>query len=445
MAITLNPLTGKFDIFKPDNFSFNNIPEGSFVKIPENQQMIVNKELVNSGELVIDGDLVVFESVDFQNPLYFINSLSDFPVPVSGAITLLDNSTYYLNGTIDLLGARLIGGRNTAIIGSSSENTFLKSTGLTGVALITSEWALPMRHIGVIADIALNLNANQAELQALDWVSVNFLDTPNIGTIANYTNTTFFNCAFLMSAGLKFDGSIGTIAFNQCLIRGLDSKTAITILDTATVERRFRIIYSSFVLHSGMTGITVGDTPSIPTESYILDNVNFSGGGTYISGLDDTSNKALFSNCVGIVNTTVNGQLFMNGNAIATSVAATDTFYKVAGTTTPSVDNKKYAHTNNRLTNQAIISRRYLIQCTLSFNAGNNNVCEFGFFDSKLGAIRTPSRIKSTANASGRAESIHMACIVEHSINDFIEIHAANTSSAVDITVTDMNFIISEV
>lgn len=445
MAITLNPFTGKFDIFKPDNFSYNNIPDQFFLKIPENQQMLVYGDFVNDGELVNDGSLVVFESVDVQNSLLFINHLQDLPAASAGVITLQANATYFLNGTIDLLGARLVAGQNTSIIGGSSENTFLQSTGLTGTALITSEWSLPIRNISIIADIALDLDASGNALQALDWQAVNFIGVSNVGTIANYANTTFFNCAFLSSAGLKFDGTIGTITFNQCLFTGVDAETLVTILDTATITRRFRVIYSSFVLISGMTGISISDTPSIPVESYILDNINFSGGGTYISGLDDSSNKTLFTKCVGIVNTTVNGQLFMTNNATTTTVSAINTFYKVAGTTTPSVDNKKYDHSDNRLTNRAVIERRYLIQCTLSFNSGNNNICEFGFYDSKLAAIRTPSRTKSTANAAGRSESVTLSCVVNHSNGDYLEIHAANTSATTDITVTDMNFIITEV
>ena len=445
MAITLNPFTGKFDVFKPDNFSYNNIPANSFLKIPENQQMLVHGNLVNDGDLINDGSLVVFESIDIQNPLFFVNSLIDFPAAVGGVITLQDNATYFLNGTIDLMGARIVAGENTSIIGGSSENTFLQSTGLTGTALITSNWSLPIRNISIIAAICVNLDATGNDLQALEWQSVNFINVSNIGTVKGYANTTFFSCAFLSSAGLKFDGTVGTIVFSQCFFSWVDGHSVIQILDTATVNRRFRIIYSSFALSSGMTGITISDTPTIPVESYILDNVNFSGGGTYISGLTDTSNKSLFTRCVGITNTTVNGQLFMNDNAVATAVAVTNTFYKVAGTTAPSVDNKKYDHADNRLTNAAVIERRYLIQCSLSFDAGNNNVCEFGFYDSKLDAIRTPSRIKATANTAGRAESVTMACVVNHSVGDYLEIHAANTSATTDITVTDMNFIITEV
>ncbi len=71
----------------------------------------------------------------------------------------------------------------------------------------------------------------------------------------------------------------------------------------------------------------------------VLDTVNFSGGGTYLAGLNHTSNDSLFINCTNITNTAVNGQLYMQGNATATVVSATNTFYKVLGTTTASADN----------------------------------------------------------------------------------------------------------
>lgn len=143
--------------------------------------------------------------------------------------------------------------------------------------------------------------------------------------------------------------------------------------------------------------------------------------------------------------TAVNGQLYMQNNATATVVSASNTFYKVLGTTTASVDNSKYSHSNNRLTNNANISRKYLIQCVLSFTSGNSHVCEFGFYDSKLGAIRTPSRTKATSNAGGRAENVSFACVVSHSNGYYLEIYCANNTSAQNITVTDMNFVITEI
>jgi hypothetical protein len=378
--------------------------------------------------------------------IQFINSIDDFPTAITSVITLESNVTYFICSTIDLVGSRLVGSSNTTIIGGSSENCRLKSTGLSSAtALITSEWSLPMRNITIEHGTALNLDATANANQALDWFGVNFTDCAIIGTIKNYTNFILQDSAFLNSGGLTFDGTIGTIGATQCLFDCNASNTAIILPATLTVTRRFRITYSSFIVLSGETAINVNASATMPTESYILDTVNFSGGGTYLAGLNHTSNDSLFINCTNITNTAVNGQLYMQGNATATVVSATNTFYKVLGTTTASADNSKFSHSNNRLTCDAIISRKYLIQCFLSFSAGNGNVCQFGFYDSQLAAVRTPSKTKSTANASGRAENVGFACVVTMDSGDYLEIHASNTSATTNITVDNMNFVITEI
>jgi hypothetical protein len=374
-----------------------------------------------------------------------IDSIADLPQPdKNGVITLLDNATYLFIGVVDLKGNRLVCGVNTTLIGGSSENCRIKSTGLTGEALITSNYSLPIRNITIEAEIALDLEGDGVTT-AVDWFGVNFTDCATVGTIKDYSNVIMTDSAFLNSGGLTFDGSIGTIGFSQCLFDCNASNTVFILPATLIVTRRFRIIYSSFIVLSGETGINVNASATIPTESYMLDTVNFSGGGTYLAGIDHTSNDALFTNCTNITNTSVNGQLYMQGNATATTVSLTNTFYKVAGTTTPSTDNSKFTHANNRLTCDAIINRKYLIQCILSFTSGNANVCEFGFYDSQLNEIRIPSKTKSTANTAGRAENVSLSCIVNMNKDDYLEVHCANTSATTNITVDQMNFIITEI
>ena len=375
----------------------------------------------------------------------FVNTPSDLPTAVSNVITLLANVTYYFTTTVDLLGDRIVCSANTVILGASSENCVLKSTGLnSSTALITSVYSLPIRNITFTHGTVLNLDGD-GTTTALDWFGVNFTDCATVGTVKDYTNFIMGDSAFLNSANLTLDGTIGTIGFSNTLFDGRTSSTTIIVASTANITRRFRIIYSSFVCLSGETALNVSSSATISDERYILDTVNFSGGGTYLTGVTETSNKALYSGCVGITNTAVNGQLYMQGNATATVVSATNTFYKVLGTTTASADNSKYTMTNNRLTNDANISRKYLIQCVLSFTSGATHVCEFGFYDSKLGAIRTPSRTKSTSNAGGRAENVSFACVVSHSNGDYLEIHCSNNTSAQNITVSDMNFLITEI
>jgi hypothetical protein len=378
--------------------------------------------------------------------IQFINSIDDFPAAITSVITLESNVTYFICSTIDLVGSRLVCSSNTTIIGGSSENCRIKSTGLNAAtALITSEWSLPIRNITIEHGTALSLDATANANQALDWFGVNFTDCAIIGTIKNYSNFVMNDSAFLNSQGLTFDGTFGTIAFGNTLFDNRTSGTSIILPATLTITRRFRIIYSSFICLSGETGINVNASATIPDEKYILDTVNFSGGGTYLTGVTNTSNKALFTLCVGITNTNVNGQLYMQGNATVTTVASANVFYKVLGTTTASSDNQKYLHSNNRLTNDAIIPRKFLIQCNLSFTSGSNNVCQFGFYDSVLATIRTPSKTKSTSNGTGRAENISFNCVVSHKQGDYLEIHAANTSASNNITVTDMNFVITEI
>ena len=373
----------------------------------------------------------------------FVSNKCNFPAPVGGVITLLDNVTYLINGTVDLDGDRLLCGVNTVLIGGSSENCRIKSTGLTS-ALITSQYSLPIRSLTIEADLALDLDGDGVTT-ALDWFGVNFTDCLIIGTIKDYSNFIMTDCAFLNSGGLTFDGTIGTIGFSNSLFECNSSNTAIILPATLTITRRFRVAYCSFVVLSGETGISADLSLTVPTEAYILDTVNFGGGGTYISGINQSYNDALFINCVGINNTSVNGQLYMQGNATATTIAGTSTFVKVAGTTTASADNSKISHSDNRLTIDATINRRYLIQCHLSFSSGNNNECEFGFYDSQLTAVRTPSRTKSTANSAGRAENVSFACVISGSIGDYLEIWCANNTATTDITVTEMNFIITEI
>jgi hypothetical protein len=418
--------------------------------------MIVQKSIDSLGYQPVDERLIaedIKQLIDAVNvsgggltsgEIIFVSTPSDLPTPVNGVITLTDNVTYFFTTVVDLLGDRLVCGENTTILGGSSENCRIKSTGLVGTALITSVYSLPMRGITIEANVALNLDGD-GTTTALDWFGVNFTDCATVGTIKDYSNFIMTDCAFLNSGGLTFNGTIGTIGFSQCLFDCNATNTVFILPATLTVTRRFRIIYSSFIVGSGETGINVNVSATIPTESYILDTVNFAGGGTYLTGVTHTSNDSLFTSCTNITNTAVNGQLYMQGNATATTIANTTDFVKVAGTTTASADNSKFSHANNRLTCDATISRKYLIQSTLSFTSGNGNVCEFGFFDSQLNAVRTPSRTKSTANAAGRAENVVFSCVVTMKANDYLEIHARNTSAASNITVDQMNFVVTEI
>ena len=431
-----NPITPARGSYANLNANVGSLSEGEIVWATDQNALYVNE----SGTLVTADANIPAEFV-------YVSTKADLPSPVGGVITLGDNVTYFFVDTIDLLGDRLVGGQNTTILGTSSENARIKSTGLVGTALLTSQWTTPIRHITFEADIALDLDATANANQALDWYGVNFTDCGTVGLIKNYGNFVINSTAFLNSAGLTFDGTIGTIAIANTLLSGSFGNDLITFASTLTVTRRFRQIFSSVIpVGSAAAAYRVQAGAIFPNEAFILFECNFTAaaGSTILDGLSVDSNTVLIKGCVGIDNTAVNGQMYMTENVTSTVISTANTFVKVAGVTTPSSDNQKYLHANNRLTCDAIRPRKYLIQATLSYIGTNGNEYEFGFYDSKLGDIRTPSRIHSTAG-SNRIESLHTACVVEHSQGDYIEIWAANRNNTNNLVVEDLNCIITEI
>jgi hypothetical protein len=369
----------------------------------------------------------------------FVGGKVDFPTAVGGVITLANDVTYYITGLVDLTGDRIVAGQNTTILGASSENCILKSTGLNAsTALITSIYSLPMRNITITHGTALDLDGD-ATTTALDWFGVNFTDCATVGTIKDYTNFVMSDSAFLNSGNLTFDGTIGTIATSNCLFDCSTGSTALIFPSTLTVSRRIRIIYSSFVVLSGETGVNLNVSATVSSERYILDTVNFSGGGTYLAGVTYTDNKALFVNCVGITNTSTKGFMYMLNNTTDTPIGVSNVnvWVKASGTTT-SGTNSKFTHTTNRLTYNGAFTNSFLVTVNATVRSATSNqsisigVAKNGTIIAESeGIIRT-----TTANVEHGGST---QAVLEMVANDYVELFVRNTNSA-DVRVSDFNY-----
>jgi len=376
------------------------------------------------------------------NSIVFVDTKADFPTASGGVITLGANITYFITNNIDLIGDRLVGSANTVLIGGSSENCTITSTGLgTGVALFTTEWTTPIRHITFKdVDTALAIDGNTNPPVALDWTGVNFLNVPNVGTINTCDNWIYSKGAFLNSKGLVFDGTTGTVGVDNSIFVGSGaSGNIIELASTATITRRFRLIYSSIVAFGATTGIYIDPSATVPTEGYILDTINFSGGSTYTGGVTYTDNKTRFINCKGIDNTAEIGNYYMLNNATATTIASSGVAYKILGTTTANTINQKFSHSDNRLTYTGGLIRDFQVSATASLTSGNNNV--IGLYVAKNGVVIASSEMYATTSSGGRAESIACQTILDMEENDYIEIWVENDSSTTDITVEYLNVI----
>jgi len=372
--------------------------------------------------------------------IVFVQSKSDLPTAVSGVITLPTAITYFFTTTVDLLGDRLVCGLNTVILGASSENCYIKSTGLnSSTALITSVYSLPIRNISFTHGTVFNLDGDGVTT-ALDWFGINFVDCATIGTIKDYSNFVMTDSAFLNSSGMTFDGSIGTIAFGNCLFDTSTGGTAIILPSTLTVTRRFRIIYSSFVTLSGETSLNVSTSATISDERYILDTVNFSGGGTYVTGVTQTSNKTLFTNCVGIANTTTRGFYYMVNNTTDTTIGTVNVnvWKKAAGTTTADSNNSKFSHTSNRLTYTGAFNTSFLVTVNTAVRSAQSNQ-NISIGIAKNGTILANSEMTIRTSTSNQEHPGSTQYQIDLITNDYVELFVKNNQST-DVRVSDLNF-----
>jgi hypothetical protein len=430
---------------------------------PLDQNFVTTQQLNDHYQLFINriqqqmatiggGGETQFKFLDDVVDFIFVGSTNDLPAPVNGIINLKDNYTYFFTTTVDLQGSRLVAGQNTTILGGSSENSRIKSTGIsTTTALLSSRYSIPIRNITLEAPLALNLDATGIAGQAIDWFGVNFTNCAKVGIISSYNNFIFLDGAFLSSQDLTFDGTTGTIGFNQCLFSadfGIGgTRPILKIADTANITRRFRATVNSFVVPSGMVAISVGSSVTIPDEALILDTCNFSGPGSYLEGdaTDLTGTKPLFTNNRGISNTFVTGQIYMSGNNTQTSIASTDTWTKVAGITTDTGETAKFVASDNRLTCIAVVEREYAVSTSISFRCEASNNVKFGFYDSRLGAVRSPSQIKHTSSVGELHQVTVIDLVTQFNTGNYIELHCKNLDSTTPITVEYMNMIVHEV
>jgi hypothetical protein len=399
-----------------------------------------------TGSLTVTGSTNLIGGVNVHDKYYFVNSLQDLPAPVGNTIVLGDNLTYFFTTTVDLNGNRLVCGQNTTILGASSENSRIKSTGLTGQPLISSSYSIPMRGITIEADIALELKAS-GSTQALDWFGVNFTNCPTVGVIKDYSNVIMTDCAFLESANCTFDGTINTVGFVTCLFNGRSGQTIMSVSPTGSIARRFRPIYSSFIALAGETALNVPTGSIANAEGYILDTCNFSGGGTYLSGSNTGSLKSLFVNNIGITNTTNTGHYYMINNTTNTTIGIpnVNVYVKAAGTTTIGVGNspKWVGNGSNRTDYSGSIAQDFKFSAVGTVQtSATNQVISVAM--AKNGVVQTETEVTVRTAVSNQPYPFAIQDLTPIAFGDYVEVFVANTNST-DVRVGDLNVIIDKI
>ena len=391
-------------------------------------------------------DFLTTTNTLYVGPTTFVTSRDGFPTSVNNVIYLPPFSTWIVNGTVDLLGSRLVCLGNVSISGYSSETCFLKSTGLlTGLSLITSAFTVNLKYItfGCPDNCAIfDLNSNGSN--GIDLIGVNFggtnISCGTVGVMANFTNVIFESSAFLdIKGGLTFTGTIGTIGFSDCLFSSFNCVTPYIILSSGlTVTRRFRYVNGSIVVFT--TGIYY-DNSIIPSNSFILNNVNFSGPGTKIFGVNNDDLKSRWSGCIGIKNSFNLGQFTINDNVINTIVVQ-NVYTQILGSAIlqPS---SRFTLANNTLTYIGAASVLGFLSCNFSIQSSNNQTIDTTFIFN--GVVQNQYHTTTVTTGANSPFTGSFMAVVELATNNYFSIVVKNKTSSSNVLIENLTFIIHEI
>lgn len=139
------------------------------------------------------------------------------------------------------------------------------------------------------------------------------------------------------------------------------------------------------------------------------------------------------------------GEIYMEGNATVTTIAATNTYYKIAGTTTLNTSYQVDMPSSNNIRYTGSMPKMFHVACTfslLSANANKNFKLKIYKYDASATTYSAlnNSIVHFTATSSSAIVSTAIHVMVELDTNDFLELRIANLTSADNATITDMNF-----
>jgi hypothetical protein len=129
-------------------------------------------------------------------------------------------------------------------------------------------------------------------------------------------------------------------------------------------------------------------------------------------------------------------------SASVTTVAQSDTWYKLNTSTTQGNQRDGLVHSNNRITWTGTTTRVFKLEGIVSATSGNNNQVHVAFF--KNDNLHPCSEQEVTTSGSGRASNVAFQCLIQLAQNDYIEVWTKNATGATNITLNNVNVIVTQ-
>jgi|GEM_PF-6289995 len=378
-----------------------------------------------------------------------VNSLNDLPTPVGGIIKLESKKTYMFSGLVNI-GANAFNLNGAALRGHNAGNDGVFST-VNGAVVRSKDQDVFMQ------DMLIMLGSS--ETKAYDFQDVTgtkyynlfsgsaVLDAPNVqsggvGTI-NGMNTTCIDLNYWKAKdGIKITGQCQKFTMSTTYVTGISQGAAIEFLGNAVVADI--IIQASYFVFAGQTGLKVN--PGAIIDQARVSFCLFRGAAQILSGIDSfTPGWEMISNGTGLPDSKGNGFLYMADNTVPTGFKTVNSFSKVQGVTKTLKANKfstsaanKFSFTGKRLTQLNVFAS---VSAKASATEDGN---AYAICIMKNGSEQVLPNSTVTNLAKNQGFQINLQTQVEMIQGDYIELFMKSNNNTTPITVSDMQFKITE-
>ena len=369
----------------------------------------------------------------------FVQSINDFPNPDAGVIRLEDDTSYQINGDIDLDGNRIVFGTNNLIYGVNRLTDKLRASTLTGNMFTGVSKTVLFDTLQLSCPNGSLFNFDGGVVQLF---KVSFAPTKNFGTMNAMATVAFRNIGSTVQVfttqGLIFTGT----NTNFDLVDSLFTNNVGTLIDfDASVWTSIIIDRNRFKANAGQTIIS-GAAASANIASGGNGNIggnNFFGIGTYINTITQTDILWKFFDNGGIKNSQPRGSFNMIGNATVTNVLVVSTPLIIAGTTTTGLL-EHFTHTNGRLTYNGVDTITFIVRYVVSFIAASNSTKIWRFFVAKNGTALSTSTQKASSTTNTLLIELTVIDNITLATDDYLEPFVQNDTDTTDLTVDTLNF-----
>jgi len=392
-------------------------------------------------DITTESDRLVISNSEIAvtNNTTIISNLADFPAPVSGVITLADDTEYFVANNISTSN-RFVLGSNTVISSGDVYTTALTYTG-TGTMFTLNNGRSGIKEIGLSCPNGQLFDGSAVTtgnfltrwLLIYEVKDIGALGHPIIGLYdwfvglhtGNGLDFTSVTNGRLKTSNLTFGSSTNAAA--TMIDLGIGTFDELSILGTQFLNT---VSGQTFITGAAdganMNAGTVGfiNNTSIEGDMVMLNTITLDD-----AGFDFESNNKL-------ADTNPRAQVFLAAQA-TTTIGVTGTPVVASGTFTTDDVQLYDTNVNGRSTYKGVRNKFARIDTTISFEpaSGTNKDIFVQLFIN--GAALAPTKITRTSSA-GSSAVVSVDWSTTLSTNDFVEVAVGNDTDTTDIVVNQL-------